>query len=354
MATAVWWFSSCQGQMQKCYASFRGAASGVDRLTQARQRSIHGGFTASLNKVAFQTPLGDETEGIVVLDRVGDGERLIATRNYTHWSPRFSQDGKRLVFARQMVGSKERELLSCETSSWHCSILLRTQAALSSPVDAENGNVLYSTSVERSGGGKGFDIFVVRKGQEPVRLTNYEAYYLSPISVGGNKIAFGAEGKRGFEPSGCSDSNNNKCDRSEIYVLEFDQFNATIPNKPTALAPRFTVAGYSISPILSGDGKRMAFLNTNREGSHWHWNIAAANVDGIVDGGFSVEGLAFSSGAFVGDTLLANELFDDHYRILSADLLSRRVTGMGMKHSPEYLKTIELIPLRVDGFGAAL
>jgi hypothetical protein len=98
----------------------------------------------------------------------------------------------------------------------------------------------------------------------------------------------------------------------------------------------------------------VAFLNTNRKGNPWRYNIAVADIDGIVDGGFSVEGLAFSSGAFVGNTLLVNELFDDHYRILSTDLSSRRVTGMGMKHSPEYLKAIEPVTLLVDGVGAVL
>jgi hypothetical protein len=98
----------------------------------------------------------------------------------------------------------------------------------------------------------------------------------------------------------------------------------------------------------------VAFLNTNRKGNPWRYNIAVADIDGVVDGGFSVEGVAFSSGAFVGDTLLVNELFDDHYRILSADLSSRRVTGMGIKHSPEYLRTIEPITLSVDGFADVL
>lgn len=346
VTTAVWWFSSCQGHMQQCYASFRNATSGVDRLTQARQRSIHGGFTASPSMVAFQIPLGDETDGIVVLDRVGGGERLIADKKYTHWSPRFSSDGERMVFARQMLGSKDRELLSCETSTWHCSILFRTQAALSSPVDTGSGNVIFSTTADD---GKGFDIFAVRKGRAPVRLTNYEAYALSPISVGGNKIAFGAEGKRDFEPSECANRDRKECDKSDIYILEFDPSSASISNKPTTLAPRFTVAGLSIHPILSGDGKRVAFLNTSRKGNPWRYNIASADVEGVVDGGLSLEGLAFSQGAFVGDTLLVNELFEDHYRILSVDLSTRRVTGMGIKHSPEYLRTIEPVALLVDG-----
>jgi hypothetical protein len=113
------------------------------------------------------------------------------------------------------------------------------------------------------------------------------------------------------------------------------------------------VAGYSTSPIVSGDGKRVAFLNTNRKGSPWRYNIAVADIDGVVQGGFSVEGVAFSPGAFVGDTLLVNELFDDHYRVLSVDLSSGRVTGMGVKNSPAHLRSIEPITLIVDGGGAS-
>jgi dipeptidyl aminopeptidase/acylaminoacyl peptidase len=349
----VWWFSSCQGRMRQCYASFRETTNGADRLTQARQRSIYGGFTASLSTVAFQVPLGDGTEGIVVVDRVGDRERLIATENYTHWSPRFSQDGKRLVFARRLMGGKDRELVSCETSTWHCSVVFRTQAALSSAAYAGNGDVLFSTTVQRAIGGSGFDVFVVRKGQAPVRLTNYEANELSPISVGGNKVVFGADGKTGFEPSPCTALDTFKCDKSDIYVLEFDASTETIPNKPAVLVPSFAVAGYSTSPIVSGDGKRVAFLNTNRKGSPWRYNIAVADIDGVVQGGFSVEGVAFSPGAFVGDTLLVNELFDDHYRVLSVDLSSGRVTGMGVKNSPAHLRSIEPITLIVDGGGAS-
>ncbi|QLH71119.1 hypothetical protein [Rhodopseudomonas palustris] len=348
VAAAAWWFSSCQSQMQKCYASFRGAISGVDRLAQARQLSILGGFTASTRMVAFQVPLGDEVDGIVLLDRVSDAGRLIATNSYTHWSPRFSMDGERLVFARQMVGSEDRELLSCETITWHCSVLFRTKAALSSPVDVQNGNVIFSTTVQRANGSRGVDVFVVRKGQMPVRLTNYEASMLSPISVGGNKIAFSAGGSRSLESSPCVDGNILRCDMSEIYVLEFDPSTATILNRSTTLAPRFTVAGYSTMPILSGDGKRVAFLNTNRKESPHRYNMVVADLDGVVRDEIAVEGLALSSGAFVGNSLLVNELFEDHYRIRSVDLVSKRVTSMRVEHSPEYLRAIEPIILAVD------
>jgi hypothetical protein len=172
--------------------------------------------------------------------------------------------------------------------------------------------------------------------------------------VGGDRIAFGAAGKRGFEQIPCAESDILKCNKSDIYVLEFASSETMITNKPAALKPRFVVAGYSVSPILSEDGKRVAFLNTNRRGNPWRYNIAVADVDGVVDGGFAVEGLAFSSGAFVGNTLLVNELFDDHYRILIADLASRQVTGFQVKHSPEYLKTVESITLSVDDLANAL
>ncbi|WP_133255980.1 hypothetical protein [Rhodopseudomonas palustris] len=348
VVAGAWWFSSCQGRMQACYSSFRGAISGVDRLAQARQLSIHGGFTASPRMVAFQVPLGDGVDGIVLLDRVSEAQRLIATNNYTHWSPRLSMDGERLVFVRQMVRSEERELLSCEVITWHCSVLFRTKAALSSPVDVQNGDVIFSTTVQKANGSRGFDVFVVRKGQMPVRLTNYEAFTLSPISVGGNKIAFGAGGSRSLDSSPCADGKILECDMSVIYVLEFDPSTAKILNKPTTVAPRFTVAGYSTSPILSGDGKWVAFLNTNRKGNPWRYHMVVADLHGVVHDEVSVEGLGFSSGAFVDNSLLVNELFEDHYRILSVDLFSRRVTSMRLNHSPDYLKAIEPIVLAID------
>jgi hypothetical protein len=138
------WFTSCQGRMQQCYAAFRGFTSNVDRIVQERQRSIHGGFTASQSTVAFQTPLGDGTDGIILIARSTNQSRLISSKNYTHWSPRFSSDGERLVFLRQLVGSKERELLTCEVRTWQCSILFRTTTALSSAVDAGNGDVIFA------------------------------------------------------------------------------------------------------------------------------------------------------------------------------------------------------------------
>ena len=76
--------------------------------------------------------------------------------------------------------------------------------------------------------------------------------------------------------------------------------------------------------------------------------MVVADLDGVVRDEIAVEGLALSSGAFVENSLLVNELFEDHYRIRSVDLVSKRVTSMRVEHSPEYLRAIEPIILAVD------
>jgi hypothetical protein len=83
IAYAASLFNSCLGQMQECYASYRSLTSGVDRITQERQRSIHGGFTASPTFVAFQIPLGDGTDGIILVSRNSNDARLISAKGYS-------------------------------------------------------------------------------------------------------------------------------------------------------------------------------------------------------------------------------------------------------------------------------
>jgi len=88
-----------------------------------------------------------------------------------------------------------------------------------------------------------------------------------------------------------------------------------IPNKPLILKPSFVIPGYSVGVTLSGDGTRVALKNTARRGNPWRYNVIMADLDGTVDREIDVEGYAFSSGAFVGETYLVNELFDDRYRV---------------------------------------
>jgi hypothetical protein len=351
VASISFYFPSCLGQMQACYASFQAATSGVDRATQKRLRSIHAGFAASEKAVAFPVPLGNGINGIILISPETNRTGLISTQGYSHWSPQFSPDGKRLAFVRAAPPKWERELLTCEIGSWRCSILLRTPRHLTAPADIGNGDVLFAMNQPRDGDdakSRRFDIFAVRKGQQPTRLTDYEMYEVQSLSAAKDKILFGADGKRGFEPSSCLPRDFLKCDKSDIYALDFDPQRMEVLNKPDLLKPLFVIAGYSTRPVISPDGKRVAFKNTNRQGNPYRYNMVIADANGTVEGGLAVEGDAFSVGAFAGNWLFVNEVFTDHYRVLRIDLASKTADGFRVAHSPEDLRNIEPVVLSFD------
>lgn len=355
VAYTAFYFHSCLGRMQACYASFRSATSGVDRAKQERFASIHAGFTASENLVAFPVPLENGSYGIILVSPENGHAKLIATNGYSHWAPQLSADGERLIFARGDSGG-ERELVTCDIRSWHCSILFRTRRPLRTPFDIGNGYVLFATDKPREGDSArsgGFDIFAVRRGEQPKQLTDYGMYNLQSLSVSNNKIMLGMYGQRGgFNPNSCF--SGPECDKSDIYTLSFDQQQMKIHYKPDLLKPLFTVAGYSTQPVISPDGKRVAFKNTNRQGNPWRYNTAISDLSGVVDGGVPVQGYAFSTSAFAGNWLFVNEVFEDHYRVLRIDLTSKKVDGFRVEHSPDCLKSVEPVTLSIDGLASAL
>lgn len=350
------YFHSCFGQMHACYASFRSTRSGGDQVMQERFRSVSAGFTASEKLVAFPVPVETGRNGIVLVSLDTDRIRLISTQGYSYWSPQLSADGERLVFVRGAAISGERELVTCEINSWQCSVLFRTSRQLTTPVDVGNDYVLFVANEPRKGDdskSRRFDIFAVRRGASPTRLTNYEMYEVQSLSIANDKIVFGADGRHGFAPSSCLPADYLKCDKSDIYALDFDRQQMVVLNRPDLLRPLFVVAGYSTRPVISADAKRIAFKNTNRQGNPWRYNMAISDVSGIVEGEVPVQGHAFSTGAFVGNELFVNEVFPDRYRVSRIDLMSNKVDGFDVKHSQEFLRTIEEVRLSVDGLASA-
>lgn len=321
------WFSSCQGRMQECYASFRGAADNTDLIMRERQRAIYAGFAASHSTVAFPMPLTDGRLGIVMINRSTGLPSLVAPAGYTHWSPNFSRNGERLLLLRQIKGNSETELVSCKTEAWQCDVLYKTDSVISSVADIDDGTVIVSMSIRQSGDHerrRRFDLYVIRRGQHPERLTEYEAYTMSSLSVAADKIAFAAEGGVGLEPPRCGKTDRSKCDESNIYVLDLVRSKLAVANRPSTLRPTLVASGYTVAVALSGDGTRVALRNTARRGNPWRYNVIIAGLDGAVDRQIDVEGYAFSSGVFVGETFLVNELFDDRYRVRALNLSTRQ------------------------------
>lgn len=344
-------FRSCEGHLQACYASYRDAVSGIDRITAQRRKAIYGGFTASTSLVAFQIPLGDDTDGIIVVDRSSKQARIISAGGYTHWSPRFSRDGERFVFGRRKVQSNEGELVSCSVGAWNCATMVRAANPLISPIEIGKGEIVFASApaivlADKSERFPRKDFFLARKGERPRQLTNYQVAELGSISAGGDKLVFSADGPHGFEPRSCTSVVD--CDRSNIYALNFDVTSATIVNAPPALKLLFTIPGLSVKPEVSADGKRIAFLNTGRNAGQYRYNMILATIDGTVLRTAAVEGFALSTAAFVGDTVLFNELFDDTYRISYVDSTMNRTETFSINHSPEYLQTLERVVLSIE------
>jgi hypothetical protein len=62
------------------------------------------------------------------------------------------------------------------------------------------------------------------------------------------------------------------------------------------------------------------------------------------------EGIGFSPGAFVGETLLFNELFEDRYDVRLLDLNSNALQKvLSVEHAPDKLRSLERIRLAIDG-----
>lgn len=333
--------------------------SGTDRIHAERQRFING-FTASISLVAFPIPLGDGTSGIILVDRANKSARIIAEQGYTHWSPRFSRDGERIVFARGRSKDEGQELLSCIVATWHCTTMLRTHNSLNSPVDVGNGDVMFASSpaVVTYNNAVRYvrnDLYIVKKGTPPKQLTELALYELGSISLSGDKILFQADGRKNIRTRNCA--NPDRCsvfeDESHIFALDFDPATQTIINPPEILTPLFIIAGLSVRPEVSADGTRVAFKHTNKAGGRWSYDILVATLDGVKKGSYRVKGTELSPGAFVGESLLFNELYGDHYRIACIDdfMTCSEITVM---HSPEYLKTIERIALTIDPVSPSL
>lgn len=351
-AVFVWskW-QSCS-TLRECYWSWKVLANNTDPMEGRRFSSIYDGFTASAELAAFQVPISLTTNGILLVDRAGRRAAMIAQEGYTHWSPRFSNDGERLVFVRAQASRTEQELISCTVSDWRCTLLLRSPNSILSPVDLGGGKILFALGYPVIRDGKvtryrRYDFHIVSAGRQPVKMTEFELLSLHAISVGKNRIYFQAiGGKSESKAESCADA--NKCDSSEIFSLDLDRDTDKIVNAPARLKPVVMVDGSSVKPAISADGTRLAFLNTSLEKFTFRYNLKVSDGNGDPLKTIAVTGIAFSMAAFVGDTLLVNELFKDRYRIGIFDRDLNRIDSIDVVNSPEFLNSITRIPLTVE------
>jgi hypothetical protein len=341
-ATYVWSKWQPCSTLRECYWSWKAFTSNADPMEGRRFSAIHGGFTASTELVSFQVPISPTANGLILIHRAGRRAAMLAQDGYTYWSPRFSDDGERLVFARAQAGHAEQELVSCVVSDWHCTTLLRSTSSISSPVDIGGGKVLFAlgypvvrnSEVTRY---RRYDFHIVSPGGQPVRMTEFDFLSLQAISAGNNKIYFQAiGGKSESKAAACADP--VKCDSSEIFSLDREADRILTP--PDKLKPAIMLDGLSIHPAISADGTRLAFLNTDRKGNPWRYNLKVSGANGDPPRTIAVSGIAFSAAAFVGETLLVNELFKGRYRVSIFDRDLNRIDTIDVPNSVEFLNSL--------------
>jgi hypothetical protein len=289
------------------------------------RRTILWHFTASNAALAFPVTFDGE-RGLVFVDRISSTKRLIHERGSIISFPQLSGDGERLLFVRWPKEGGIHELLSCSTISWHCLSLLRTDAWIASPIEISKDTILYSSSplVTLFDGQKRFsqhDFYLLAGSSTPIQLSEFRMWQLESLNLVGQKLIFSASGP----PRGNSmfpESNPLAKPNSDIYMLDFDVSAKRIQPPSQVLKPlAVTLVGdYSSKPSISADGNWIAFLNRYRTSDRNVYHLALGPMQGAVRRSIAPSGLDFSRPAFVTNTILVNELFNDRYKVSAFEI----------------------------------
>ena len=334
---------------------YRGAASFVaaSGLEHYRQLMVFD-FAASEKFVSFPVVLAPDTAGLILFDRTTGDRRIVYDDSVIMRSPFLSSDGKRLLFVRRKVPHDEKELISCIISGWMCEIIHKTTATLFSPVEIAPDVILYSSSPLTRVDGRmradHHDLFMLKKGSPPVRLTQFDAYQLNPISVRGGHVMFSAfhgPGLRGYSGTDVIPvPSAEAAARSEIFRLDLADLDGRdiVPKQP--IKPHYLIAGYSSHASVADNGDHAAFLNRRNRQGQTHFNLAIADSTEKIIQYIEARGFGFSRPAFVGRSIVANELLPDRYEVTEFALTGdRRRVILQLDYSVDALKALPRLSL---------
>jgi len=280
-------------------------------------------FAASEKFVSFPVVLAADTAGLIVLDRKTRERKIIYDDGVILHSPNFSKDGKRLLYVKRKPPENEQQLTSCTTVDWRCRTILKAKATIFSPVELEPGSILYASSPFRTVDGRNradrYDLYLLKEGASPVRLTEFGAYQLSPISVGGHRVLMTAVHGKGLSGYGGRDeapvSKETNPSVSHIFSLDLAGSGDDIVAPERPLTPHFLIPGYSTHAGIAPNGQYVAFLNRRNSPGRVHFNLAVADSSEKVIRYIGAKGYGFSMPVFVGQSIVANELLADGYEV---------------------------------------
>jgi hypothetical protein len=335
----------CAGRLHDCYV----AARMPDRLKRMRVGALSQ-FAASKSAIAFPVVVNQNT-GLLIFDRSSGQSKVIYENGFGLWSPSFSADGTRLLLVISENGTARRQILSCVVVSWRCSVLLKTNDNLRSPVDAGNGEIVYSASPLHVVGDRAYysdwNLYDLKPGANPVQLSKFDFYELHSINVVNGRIIFSAVGPKPDNPV-IPKSKPLAPDQSEIYAVTFNRAAGQIAKPVAPLSPLFLMGGLSIAASVSADGTRAAVTNTQT--GHFRYRDDLVLIDGgRPDRRLVLKGLGFSSPAFVGETLVFSEMFDGRYDLRLFDFSDDSLrTIASINAEPAELRKLERVHLTIE------
>jgi Tol biopolymer transport system component len=195
--------------------------------------------------VLVRTSRTDNMQLLLVDFATGKRIRLKSERSHL-LSPYLSPDGTRLLFSRQPLDHQGHELLSCETATLTCRMILKSTGSIHSAIEISGGRILYVSSpyFKRFDGRIRLshnDIWIFDSTNGPRQLTEFKLYELGSLSVTDSEIYFSATGPsrdRPVIPKYEPDANQ----QSNIFRLPFNVEKGTIETPSETLTPLFASA----------------------------------------------------------------------------------------------------------------
>jgi WD40-like Beta Propeller Repeat len=276
-------------------------------------------FAASGKNAAFPVKGSDGHLALLFVDLQSDKLRKLGIKGSDLLSPYLSADGARLFFTRHPDGQTGSELIRCDTVSFACKSLLRSEGRISTPIEIEDRRILYVSSLyhvglDRKGRYSRNDFWLFDEVSGPRKLTDMKLYQISSISVTNDSVYFSAYGPAPEHPA-VPKEDPDAPRQSDIFKLPFDPVQGKIQSPSHVLTPLFLAEGKARSPAVSSDGSFIAFLRTRLGIGNYRYELVVRDEDSHTERLIPTNGLGFSRPVVVDHSVYTNSIDISRYSI---------------------------------------
>jgi len=303
-------------------------------------------FTASADMIAFPVAVNEEAAALAVINRMTGHRMLVSSGRDVLGFPQFSTDGKRILIIKENQTSGDNQLLSCTIDDWKCRILTQSPTLIRWPVEVRNDIVLYAHET-RDGRRRYYDFDLVELYSRPFKLSSFELYNVVGATTFDHKIMFATSGSVARNNLLFPSTAPLARASSEIFTLDVDWSENRLIVPSRQLESLYVIDGFSTLPTVSADGTKVAFLNRRLIAGLERYNLVIATINGEIQRYIEASTKGFSRPAFVGHSVLANQLFDDRYEttLIDQDNSARQIAMFDVEQSA--LEVMERVEIRI-------